>query len=148
MDFGSLEEAIAYIEQAIPDALYDVSFDMRDIMVEEIMDQIYRKNNPIEYKRTGQLMESPGLVDINPTSITMEFQDNGDWRDALGSKGHAFPLEKFEEGKVWGVGTNSDKSIFNYLPATNIMDESVNKCEQEIPDKFRAFLQSKGIPIE
>ena len=55
-------------------------------------------------------------------------------------------MERFEKGKVWSKGHTDENP--SYLPATNIMEESVSKCESEIPRLLVNFLRSRGIPIE
>lgn len=148
MVFNSIDEAIAYVENAIPGVLNECSYDMEEIMRNEIMEQVYRANSPNVYSRTGQLMDSPQMVNINNNSVTMEFTDNGSWNSVFPPYQHMFPLQLFEEGKVWDKGTNTMIGLYKYMSPTNIMDSSVNKCETEIPQKFKQYLISRGIPIE
>ena len=89
--------------------------------------------------------DSPGIVEVDKDSVTVEFRDNGSWSDIPSGK-HAFPLERFEKGKVWSKGHTDENP--SYLPATNIMEESVSKCESEIPRLLVNFLRNRGIPIE
>lgn len=148
MEFKSIDEIVAYIESVIPSVLNECSYDMQEIMIDEIMKQIYKHHVPKEYDRTGQLLDTPQLVDISNNSVTMEFLDNGGWKSVYEPYEHINAFEAWEEGKVWGEGTSSNKRIFKYRPATNIHEASLNKCENEIPNKFKSYLQNMGIPIE
>lgn len=145
MTFNSLDDIVAYIESIVATGMNEMGHEMEEIMKNEIMHQIYASYSPNQYKRTGQMENSPGIVEVDKDSVTVEFRDNGGWTD-IKTGNHAFPMERFESGKVWSKGHTDENP--SYLPATNIMEESVSKCESEIPRLLVNFLRSRGIPIE
>lgn len=148
MEFNDLNSAINYIKDQIPGVLNECSYDMQEIMINEIMKQIYEDHTPVEYNRTGQLMDTPQMVGIDNNSVTMEFVDNGDWRSVYEPHKHMNAFAEWEAGNVWGEGTNSSNGKYNYRPPTHIHEESTEKCKQEIPKKFKEYLRSRGITIE
>lgn len=148
MVFNSIEEVITYIENIIPGVLNECSYDMQEIMINEIMEQVYIGHSSESYPRTGQLLDSPQMVDINNNSVTMEFVDNGDWHSVFPPHEHMFAFAAEEAGTVWDKGTNSNTGEYKYKPATNIHEVSVNRCKAEIPPKLKEYLISMGIPIE
>ena len=145
MIFNSLDDVISYINSICSTAMNPMGERMEEIMKNELMHQVYASYTPNQYERTGQLEDTPNIALIDSDSVTVEFQDNGDWKD-VPSGNHAFPISRFEQGQVWaeGGGKNNPK----YLPATNIMDESFSKCQSDIPPLLAEFLKSRGIPIK
>lgn len=148
MEFNSVQDAINYVKNQIPSALNECSYDMQEIMIDEIKEQIYNARPNNTNTRTGQLMDSPQMVEITGNSVTMEYTDSGDWHSVFPPHEHMDAIYANEFGHVWAPGTNSDIGEYNYYPATNLVDESYNKCEQEIPNKFKEHLIRMGIPIE
>lgn len=148
MDFNSIDEAIAFIENAIPNALNECSYDMQEIMIDEIVKQVYKGHTSESYPRTGQLMDTPQMVEITNDSVTMEFVDNGDWHSVFPPHEHMFAFAAEEAGKVWDKGTNSNTGEYKYKPATNMHEASFNRCQNEIPNKLKEYLLSTGIPVE
>lgn len=138
MNFNSLDEAIAYIENAVSDAMPQMGEHMTDIMKEEIDKQIYSHHGNNTGTRTGQLGNSANVVAMDKNSVTTEYLDNGSWTSVkTGEK--FFPLEGFLSTSVWAPGGG----YYYADPHT----ESLFKCIDEIPNELKMFLMSRGIPV-
>lgn len=142
MEFTSIEEVTAFIERAVADSMDNIGHEMVEIMKDEIKDKIYQDHPNTTGTRTGQLENSPQIVEKSNNSVTTEYLDNGKWTSLFGkSKGeHFFPLEGFLVGSV--LAPNG-----GYYSA-DPHESAVNKCETEIPKLLVNFLRNKGIPIE
>jgi hypothetical protein len=90
------------------------------------------------YSRTGDLLNTPQIIQADSSGMTTEFVDNGGWYSLVGRTAgqHFFALEGLEAGTSWGRG------------ATNIYSFSAVKCYSNIPDKYKKCLISFGIPIQ
>ena len=104
-------------------------------MREEI-ENAYNSYSPSMYVRTGDLLNTPQIIQANSSGMTTEFVDNGGWYSLVGkTKGqHFFALEGLEGGYSWGRG------------ATNIYPTSLAKCYAIIPEKYEQCLNAFGIP--
>lgn len=144
MQVQSIAEAINYIKATCATGMNEMGEQMKEIMKAELMEQIYADHEPSVYERTGQLENTPNIVEIDQNSVTVEFQDNGDWESAITGEPF-FPLEGWEHGKVWKSRSNT--GFYTYYEPTTIMQESEVKCKQEIPEAFKKYLISKGLNV-
>ena len=64
-----------------------------------------------------------------------EFVDNGSWRSLITGEEVGNPIKFLEAGTTWNRG------------ASNIMDTSFDRAQTEIPDKLKAYLRARGIPV-
>ncbi|EII6832942.1 hypothetical protein [Clostridioides difficile] len=146
MVFKSLDELVAYTKNKIAASMPEVGKEMKEIMKEEVNKQVYSGYTPVgEWNpnvwggRTGQLLDAIDVTELSSNSVTSEIQNNGNWVDAF-TRNSAFPMERLEKGKVWGVG--------GYRPQTNIMEESNSKAQERVPKCFKSTMNGLGVPVE
>ncbi|HBF4296288.1 TPA: hypothetical protein KON56_001320 [Clostridioides difficile] len=146
MVFKSLDELVAYTKNKIAASMPEVGKEMKEIMKEEVNKQVYSGYTPVgEWNpnvwggRTGQLLDAIDVTELSSNSVTSEIQNNGNWVDAF-TRNSAFPMERLEKGKVWGVG--------GYRPQTNIMEESNSKAQERLPKCFKSKMNELGVPVK
>ncbi|EMJ6828899.1 TPA: hypothetical protein KQX07_002798 [Clostridioides difficile] len=146
MVFKSLDELVAYTKNKIAASMPEVGKEMKEIMKEEVNKQVYSGYTPVgEWNpnvwggRTGQLLDAVDVTELSSNSVTSEIQNNGNWVDAF-TRNSAFPMERLEKGKVWGVG--------GYRPQTNIMEESNSKAQERVPKCFKSKMNELGVPVK
>ncbi|MBF9984198.1 hypothetical protein I4O28_05815 [Clostridioides difficile] len=146
MVFKSLDELVAYTKNKIAASMPEVGKEMKEIMKEEVNKQVYSGYTPVgEWNpnvwggRTGQLLDAIDVTELSSNSVTSEIQNNGNWVDAF-TRNSAFPMERLEKGKVWGVG--------GYRPQTNIMEESNSKAQERVPKCFKSTMNGLGVLVE
>lgn len=146
MEFKSLDELVAYTKNKIAASMPEVGKEMKEIMKEEVNKQVYSGYTPVgEWNpnvwggRTGQLLDAVDVTELSSNSVTSEIQNKGNWVDAF-TRNSAFPMERLEKGKVWGVG--------GYRPQTNIMEESNSKAQERVPKCFKSTMNGLGVPVE
>ncbi|HBE8640386.1 TPA: hypothetical protein KM425_002107 [Clostridioides difficile] len=146
MEFKSLDELVAYTKNKIAASMPEVGKEMKEIMKEEVNKQVYSGYTPVgEWNpnvwggRTGQLLDAIDVTELSSNSVTSEIQNNGNWVDAF-TRNSAFPMERLEKGKVWGVG--------GYRPQTNIMEESNSKAQERVPKCFKSKMNELGVPVK
>ena len=135
MEFKSLEDLVRYVKRMNGVAMYEVGEEMKDIMKEETAEQVYQSYSPDVYTRTYDLMNSIDVVERDNDSVTAEFQDNGNWTSVkYGTHFHA--IKGLEDGATWGRS------------GTNLMEESSNRIEKEIPKKYKSIMNRLGVPMK
>ncbi|CCL12311.1 TPA: hypothetical protein SHW33_002957 [Clostridioides difficile] len=146
MVFKSLDELVAYTKNKIAASMPEVGKEMKEIVKEEVNKQVYSGYTPVgEWNpnvwggRTGQLLDAIDVTELSSNSVTSEIQNNGNWVDAF-TRNSAFPMERLEKGKVWGVG--------GYRPQTNIMEESNSKAQERVPKCFKSKMNELGVPVK
>ncbi|EGT4846805.1 TPA: hypothetical protein ACXDUQ_003336 [Clostridioides difficile] len=146
MVFKSLDELVAYTKNKIAASMPEVGKEMKEIMKEEVNKQVYSGYTPVgEWNpnvwrgRTGQLLDAVDVTELSSNSVTSEIQNKGNWVDAF-TRNSAFPMERLEKGKVWGVG--------GYRPQTNIMEESNSKAQERVPKCFKSKMNELGVPVK
>ena len=146
MVFKSLDELVAYTKNKIAASMPEVGKEMKEIMKEEVNKQVYSGYTPVgEWNpnvwggRTGQLLDAVDVTELSSNSVTSEIQNKGNWVDAF-TRNSAFPMERLEKGKVWGVG--------GYRPQTNTMEESNSKAQERVPKCFKSTMNGLGVPVE
>jgi hypothetical protein len=137
MIFDSLAELESYVRGVMDKCAGICAEEMLEIMREEI-ENAYNSYSPSMYSRTGDLLNTPQIIQADSSGMTTEFVDNGGWYSLVGRTAgqHFFALEGLEAGTSWGRG------------ATNIYSFSAVKCYSNIPDKYKKCLISFGIPIQ
>ena len=139
MDFNSINEAIAFIENAVASSLPQMGEEMKLIMKESIDKEIYNHHGNNTGTRTGQLGNCAEIVEIDNKGVATEYTDKGSWTSAItGEK--FFPLEGFLAGSVWAPGGG----YYQADPTT----EAFFECNERIPNELKSYLQNLGIPIE
>lgn len=127
MEFTSIDEALAYIKKAVVSSMPEVGEDIKKIMDNETKSQVKGYTNQIF---NSVISSSEGM------SAEAEFTDNVEWYSLITGEEVGNPIKFLEAGTVW----NRD--------ASNIMEESLSKCQREIPDELKKHLANKGIPIK
>ena len=139
MDFGSIDEAIAYVENSINSVMPNLGNHLDDLMKYAINHDIYSAHPNTTDTRTGQL---GNCVEIRNDGMTLEgeYMDNGSWYSLVGkSEGeHFFPLEGYKVGKVWAKNGG-------YYSATPL-DTAFDKAQAELPKELVDYLRGMGIP--
>ena len=142
MIFNSLDEVVRYVEGAVLSSMPDIGKYMMEIMEEALLTDIYLDHEPNMYLRTGDLLNTPKVVDYNKNGIIVEYNEKeGGWYSLVGARAGDpfFPLAGYEVGKVWAEGGG-------YYEA-HPLDTALEKCEKEIPDDLKRLLREKGIPV-
>ena len=90
MVVNNIQDAVRYIESVVATAMNPMGEKMKEIMQNEVNEQIYADHEPSVYERTGQMDEIAQIQSIESNSVVVEFKDNGDWTSAI-TEEHFFP---------------------------------------------------------
>ena len=126
MVFSDLESALAYIRMVVNQAMYEMADEIKLIMDEVTQEQVEGWTYQIF---DSVISQAAGL------EAMAEFVDNGSWRSLITGEEVGNPIKFLEAGTTWNKG------------ATNIMDTSFDRAQSEIPDKLKAYLRARGIPV-
>lgn len=126
MVFGDLESALAYIRMVVNQAMYEMADEIKLIMDEVTQEQVEGWTYQIF---DSVISQAAGL------EAMAEFVDNGSWVSLITGEEVGNPIKFLEAGTTWNRG------------ATNIMDTSFDRAQSEIPDKLKAYLRARGIPV-
>lgn len=126
MVFGDLESALAYIRMVVNQAMYEMADEIKLIMDEVTQEQVEGWTYQIF---DSVISQAAGL------EAMAEFVDNGSWRSLITGEEVGNPIKFLEAGTTWNRG------------ASNIMDTSFDRAQSEIPDKLKAYLRARGIPV-
>lgn len=132
--FNSLEDVMKYVKKATADSMKEVGDKVEDIMKEEIQSQVYDAYPDNEH-RTGQLKQSVETTKISDNSVEVSWRDNGDWFSLINGD-HMYVIHGLEMGKTWN------------RPGTNLVEESKQRADIEVPDVYKKAMRSKGVPIK
>ena len=143
MVVNNIQDAVRYIESVVATAMNPMGEKMKEIMQNEVNEQIYADHEPSVYERTGQMGEIAQIQSIESNSVVVEFKDNGDWTSAI-TEEHFFPLIGWEGGSVW---KNKNEYSVVYYPPTEIIPESQIRIENEIPQELKRYLISQGLNV-
>lgn len=126
MVFGDLESALAYIRMVVNQAMYEMADEIKLIMDEVTQEQVEGWTYQIF---DSVISQAAGL------EAMAEFVDNGSWVSLITGEEVGNPIKFLEAGTTWNRG------------ATSIMDTSFGRAQAEIPDKLKAYLRARGIPV-
>lgn len=126
MVFGDLESALAYIRMVVNQAMYEMADEIKLIMDEVTQEQVEGWTYQIF---DSVISQAAGL------EAMAEFVDNGSWVSLITGEEVGNPIKFLEAGTTWNRG------------ASNIMDTSFDRAQTEIPDKLKAYLRARGIPV-
>lgn len=126
MVFSSVEECIAYIENAIEKCMAPLSEEIKRVMDEVTYAQVIGWS--------GQIFSSV-VPNSGGMSAEASFEDTGHWTSLITRESVGNPIKFLEAGTTWNRG------------ATSIMDVALGRCESEVPKKFLGLMRSFGIPI-
>lgn len=126
MVFGDLESALAYIRMVVNQAMYEMADEIKLIMDEVTQEQVEGWTYQIF---DSVISQAAGL------EAMAEFVDNGSWVSLITGEEVGNPIKFLEAGTTWNRG------------ASNIMDTSFGRAQTEIPDKLKAYLRARGIPV-
>lgn len=126
MVFSDLESALAYIRMVVNQAMYEMADEIKLIMDEVTQEQVEGWTYQIF---DSVISQAAGL------EAMAEFVDNGSWVSLITGEEVGNPIKFLEAGTTWNKG------------ATNIMDTSFDRAQAEIPDKLKAYLRARGIPV-
>lgn len=138
MEFGSLEELVAYVENKMDDASEQLGKKMVEIAKEETRREQY-KYSPDTYSRTGDLLNSIETTIATRNEVEIEWLPKGGWKSYKGSP-YPYVAHSLENGLTYGK--------HGYRPATNFLEESQKKMETEVPKCYKQILSGLGIPIK
>ena len=138
--FKSLKAALEYIEKAKADSMKEIGECVKEIMKEEIQEQVYDAYKPKEYQRTNEFINSVEITDISDDRVEVSWRDNGNWysviKEARGEEpNHMYVIHGHEMGTVWGREGEP----------TTLVKTSTERAEREVPDELIKSLGSKGI---
>lgn len=144
MVFDNLDQIVEYIRSVVTQELPSIGEEMKEIMNTTLMQETgYDSRTPNMYERTGGMKEIVTYEQFGDKEIDGVFQDNGRWVDKHGR--HYFPLNRWEEGKVWAPGYNSNNKKF--YPKTNIVENSAMAIDMMIPIELRERLRARGLKV-
>lgn len=126
MVFSDLESALAYIRMVVNQAMYEMADEIKLIMDEVTQEQVEGWTYQIF---DSVISQAAGL------EAMAEFVDNGSWVSLITGEEVGNPIKFLEAGTTWNKG------------ATSIMDTSFGRAQAEIPDKLKAYLRARGIPV-
>ena len=126
MVFSDLESALAYIRMVVNQAMYEMADEIKLIMDEVTQEQVEGW--------TYQIFDSV-ISQAGGLEAMAEFVDNGSWVSLITGEEVGNPIKFLEAGTTWNRG------------ASNIMDTSFGRAQAEIPDKLKAYLRARGIPV-
>ena len=126
MVFSDLESALAYIRMVVNQAMYEMADEIKLIMDEVTQEQVEGWTYQIF---DSVISQAAGL------EAMAEFVDNGSWVSLITGEEVGNPIKFLEAGTTWNRG------------ASNIMDTSFDRAQSEIPDKLKAYLRARGIPV-
>ena len=126
MVFSDLESALAYIRMVVNQAMYEMADEIKLIMDEVTQEQVEGWTYQIF---DSVISQAAGL------EAMAEFVDNGSWVSLITGEEVGNPIKFLEAGTTWNRG------------ASNIMDTSFDRAQTEIPDKLKAYLRARGIPV-
>ena len=126
MVFSDLESALAYIRMVVNQAMYEMADEIKLIMDEVTQEQVEGWTYQIF---DSVISQAAGL------EAMAEFVDNGSWVSLITGEEVGNPIKFLEAGTTWNRG------------ASNIMDTSFGRAQTEIPDKLKAYLRARGIPV-
>jgi hypothetical protein len=142
--FNSIDEMFAYTKAQNSRAMPSIAEEQKEIMREEVVEQIVNAYSPSMYDRTGQILESAQVSGVTDSSVETEYMDNGGHTDTNGS--HAFVIERHEDGGVWSHGSTKSNPV--YKPKTDLVDGSTRKVEEKIPKAYKQIMNGLGVPVE
>lgn len=128
MTFNSLDEMIAYIEKASLKSNEKSSDDIVDILKTEIKKQVKGWE--------GYLFDAPSSVNVSKDNIEAEVSDNQGWTSLITGKDFKNVLYGLEEGYTW----NREES--------DIMDKATEEAKKTVPDNWRKYMNSLGVPVK
>lgn len=132
MIFSSLDEVIAYVENAIASS----TSEMADRMVEIAQQETRRQTqNGTWYQNTGAIVSCIQPTTVSSDTAEITWTDSGGWYSVYTGEHFYAPYGR-EMGTSWGVS------------ASNFVDASFSQIEQEIPNLFVSLMRAKGIPIQ
>ena len=126
MVFSSVEECIAYIENAIMSCMPHLS---REIKI--IMDDVTRS----QVRGWSRQIFSSVQSNSGGMEAFAEFMDNGHWTSLITKESVGNPIKFLEAGTTWNRG------------ASTIMSTATARAESKIPQTFLELMRKKGIPI-
>ncbi|WP_024622383.1 hypothetical protein [Metaclostridioides mangenotii] len=144
MEFKSIDEMFAYVKDQNNKAMPVVAKEQKEIMKEEVIEQVVNAYSPNMYDRTGQILESAQITGVTDSSVETEYLDNGGHTDLNGS--HAFVIERHEEGGVWSHGSTKSNPI--HKPKTHLVEGSMQKVQEKIPQSYKQIMNALGVPVE
>lgn len=129
MVFSSLEDCIAFIKSAQSSIMSQLAEEIKRVMDEVTREQVQGWS--------GQIFSSV-IPSSNLDSAEASFEDNGHWISLVGkTEGQEVgnPIKFLEAGSTWNRG------------ASNIMDTSHSRAENEIPQKYKSLMNGVGVPV-
>lgn len=127
MEFGSLQDAMAYIESSITNTMPEIAEEIKIIMDNVTIDQVEGWS--------GDIFNSVEKT-ATSNSAMASFGDKGNWTSLITDQPVGNPIKFLEAGTTWGRG------------ASDIMDKSFELSQEIIPEKLKNYLIALGIPIE
>lgn len=142
--FNSLEEIFADIENKIAEALKEAGEETARKMQSIISAQVYGGYTPLVYQRTGNLRESPRIIKISKTSMTIGVDDDRD-RGFEGTASMSEIIDMFTSGEIIMKGTEFEggQPQVMYRPPIPLSSEltaELDKLEQLFISRLKSKL--------
>lgn len=139
--FNSLEDIFADIEREIAEALLETGNETSRNMQQIISSLVYNGYTPLVYRRTGNLRESPRIIKISSTSMTVGVDDDRD-RGFEGTATMSEIIDRFTRGTVIMQGSEYEKGQRenNYrepIPLAQELMKELNRVEEIFISKLK-----------
>lgn len=141
MTFGSLDECVAYIKKQMDKTSGSLAKDSKNeaekIIGGELKGYSYSESIfPYPFQgSTGDTKKTPTIISTGQNGFVVELVDNGSWYSVLTGE-HYFSILALESGTTWNRGK------------TNIMDKWRTWNSSVVPNKYKSYMNSFGVPVE
>lgn len=141
--FSSLNEAVAYIRNTcIEESLEKIGETGVEIMKVVTDEQVEGS--------TGDVLNCIGISDITNDTISLEWQDRGNWFSLANSTygNHMYAPWSLENGKVWDVSGGSSPYNPIYKAPTTLAITSAELIQKESKSICSSVFKSKGFKVK
>lgn len=139
--FKSLGEAIKYIKNAQTQASTAIGREVEDIVRETTKENLYESYTPENYKRTYDMLNMIRMTESTMNSVTVAIEDTGGHTSWEKPYPHVYVAPILEEGGyTWERGGRRK-------PPTKIIEDSVEKAEDVVPETYIKAMASRGIKV-
>ena len=139
--FKDLLSVISYIEQAQAKVSIEIGRELEDIVKETTKENLYDAYSPESYKRTYDMLNMIRTTKTSVDSVTVAIEDTGGHTSWGKSKKHVFVAPILEEGG------HTRETGGRRKPPTRIIEVSVEKAKNTIPETYIRAMAKKGIKV-
>ena len=151
MRFTSIDTMISYVKKAQQGSMNTLKLKTEEIaktVTEKEVGSVEKRSKYNSmYVPTGDIINCiKASVTLN--LITLKWQDNGGWFNALDKSEHVYAPWALEEGTVWDKGTNLKTGNINYKPPTDFVDKTDEQIKKQLPKIYQDAMKGQGVPLK